>query len=750
LPIRILKKVILIVFIYLVVSTSFISCAAEEGKVILLVMDRISWKEIYVANTPSLDRIMDMGAIGLMTTNTGGSLSQINAYLTIGSGARVAGVSGSQQALSYGHRYRGVMIEDLMYQITGYEMVEGAIGNPFISKLHRGNANRPYRVSIGALGTALREARLKVAVLGNCDNYKRLEGEGGGKNFLVSMMMDDRGIVSLGDVSQSLIIEDANWPMGIRTDYDKMLEVFKKIKDQAHVIAIQLGDTSRAEDFRHQAMDSRIEYHKIKAIEAGDKFIGKLLDNLDPAKDYIMLLSPVPPAEEIGNNNRLSPIIIAGKEIKKGWLTSGSTHREGVVTNLDIGASILNFFGLHPLPGQGGAPIYSITRNEGIEDIIKFNARLVNIYNQRPFLLRSYVFIMIPILTLAAVCLLFKRKYLKLMKPMLVFLMAIPLVYLILPLFQQPQLYKTAITALALSVLIVIILCRVFTSTMDRITVISGLTTFTLLIDQWLGMKLIQFSPLGYDVIAGARFYGIGNEYMGVLVGAICCFGAALIEKINKKKRISIITKIGILLIGIVAIYTMALPNLGANVGGTIAIFIAISTTTLMVQGKKIRIRNLAAIGVMVILILAVVFYIDSLQVVDSQSHLGQTVTTIKENGVGELFNIFYRKISMNIRLMRTTMWTRVFLTSLGVIVLLLYRPVGIFRDVYKKHQIIIKGLTGAAIGAIAAFIFNDSGIVAAATATIFIAPPFVLLIMDEIEKKVRDGVWQDGIHLKT
>ena len=95
-------------------------------------------------------------------------------------------------------------------------------------------------------------------------------------------------------------------------------------------------------------------------------------------------------------------------------------------------------------------------------------------------------------------------------------------------------------------------------------------------------------------------------------------------------------------------------------------------------------------------------------------------------------------------------MWTRVFLTSLGVTVLLLYRPVGIFRDVYKKHQIIIKGLTGAAIGAIAAFIFNDSGIVAAATATIFIAPPFVLLIMDEIEKKVRDGVWQDGIHLKT
>ena len=89
----------------------------------------------------------------------------------------------------------------------------------------------------------------------------------------------------------------------------------------------------------------------------------------------------------------------------------------------------------------------------------------------------------------------------------------------------------------------------------------------------------------------------------------------------------------------------------------------------------------------MIAVILAGIFYLDSQQVVDSQSHMGQTVTAIRENGIAELFNIFYRKISMNIRLMATTMWTRVFLTSLGVIVLLLYRPVGIFRDAYKSMR---------------------------------------------------------------
>jgi len=31
--------------------------------------------------------------------------------------------------------------------------------------------------------------------------------------------MDDRGIVPLGDISHSLIIEDGDWPMGIKNRY---------------------------------------------------------------------------------------------------------------------------------------------------------------------------------------------------------------------------------------------------------------------------------------------------------------------------------------------------------------------------------------------------------------------------------------------------------------------------------------------------------------------------------------------------
>lgn len=723
------------------------SDTGDQGKAILVFLDRIGWKDIYEARTPNLDRLMDIGSIGLMTTNTGGSLSQNNAYLTLGAGSRVVGVSGSQSAFPYGYSYRGERIENLMFQITGYRMDEGSIANPSIAKLHRANENRPYRVKIGALGTALREAGIKVGVLGNCDNYRITEKDVGGKNFLVSMMMDDRGIVPLGDVSQSLLTEDPDWPMGIKTDYDKLMDTYKRLEKQAHIIAIQLGDTSRAEDFRHLSMDFRIDLHKKRALEEGDKFIGRLLDRFDPDRDYMMILTPVGPAREIGNNNRLTPIMVAGKGIQRGWLTSGSTHRMGIVTNLDVGVSLLSFFGLKPLAGQGGTPIFSLSGSVGKKDLVEFNNKLVDIYNQRPFLIKGYVYTLIPILALSTALLLFKRKYLKWIKPMLIYIMVVPLVYLVLPTLQQPQLYRTALVALSLSIIITALLCRWIRSTMNRILIISLLTLGALILDQWLGMNLIKESPLGYDVIAGARFYGMGNEYMGVLVGASCTAIAAIFQKFSSQKKPVMITA---LIMGTLTLFTIASPKLGANVGGTMAVFIALSSLALIIRNKKIRFHSIASIIVIMVISLTAIFFVDSLRVVDSQSHIGQTANTVKENGLGELLGIFHRKISMNIRLIRTTIWTRVFITSLGVMVLLLYRPVGIFNDVYQRHKVFIKGLIAGTIGAVAALLFNDSGIVSAATAMVFVAPTFVLLIVDEVQGKVKNGVWHDGIRFKT
>ena len=50
--------------------------------------------------------------------------------------------------------------------------------------------------------------------------------------------------------------------------------------------------------------------------------------------------------------------------------------------------------------------------------------------------------------------------------------------------------------------------------------VVSGLTTIVLVVDQWLGAPLSFAGTFGYSPLYGARYYGIGNEMAGLLLGS--------------------------------------------------------------------------------------------------------------------------------------------------------------------------------------------------------------------------------------
>jgi len=704
-------------------------------------MDRIGWQDIQKAKTPNIDYLIQNGAIGLMTTNTGGSLNQPNAYLTLGAGARVVASSESSLSFSAGDEYQGKKVGDIYFQRTGARVEDDSIVNIATAQIIRNNKNKPYTVNIGALGTALRKAGRIPVVLGNCDTDREYQ------RYLPTMLMDEKGVVPAGDVGRGLLVEDVAKPYGLKTDYEKMLQRLYDFWDRCDVIAVQLGDTSRVEDFKYEATDERIEILRQEAIEEGDAFIGRLIEKMDRNKDLLLFLSPVGPAKELELNNRLSPIIAFGKGIEKGWLSSGSTHRDGVVNNLDVGATILDFFDIRPEPGQTGAPIFSRGNNKGFDGLLAFNKRLVEIYNQRYFLIRSYVFLQIILLGLTLVSLLFARRYLKYMKAALLFLMIVPLLYLIITIFHRPILMENVAILLVLGTALTAILMALAPKVLDRIVFICGILSLALLVDQWTGARLIQGSPLGYDVISGARFYGIGNEYMGILMGAVCTTAAAAAEKWADRQR-KILLLLALFLAG--ALITMVLPQLGANVGGGIAAFIAFALTWMLLKGRKVTIRHGFIIGGALISMLVILFVIDSFRALDSQSHMGQTAKLLQQNGIGELFKIFERKISMNIKLFRYTIWTRVLLTCIFVVAVLFYRPLGILKDVVSRHRNLSKGLIGGTVGSIAALLANDSGVVAAATSMVYVIPPLLLITIEFVEEKVRRGEWNDGIHKKS
>ncbi|TGU66298.1 hypothetical protein EN829_067230, partial [Mesorhizobium sp. M00.F.Ca.ET.186.01.1.1] len=102
-------------------------------------------------------------------------------------------------------------------------------------------------------------------------------------------------------------------------------------------------------------------------------------------------------------------------------------------------------------------------------------------------------------------------------------------------------------------------------------------------------------SFLGYDPVIGARFYGLGNEYEGVIIGGTVMLVASLYQLYRERTRVLPVAGLalpgGSLLVCAVVLYYMVAPNLGTDAGGFLAgligLFVAFARLHDLRIGKK-------------------------------------------------------------------------------------------------------------------------------------------------------------------
>jgi hypothetical protein len=289
------------------------------------------------------------------------------------------------------------------------------------------------------------------------------------------------------------------------------------------------------------------------------------------------------------------------------------------------------------------------------------------------------------------------------------------------------------LTVITIVFLLTTAILWLFRNALQRIAAATLITVLIIVIDQWTNANLIKWSPMGYDVISGARFYGIGNEYMGVLVGAASTSAGALTQMLEKRK-----CNAGWLAAFLHAIVflTIAMPWLGANLGGAASSFAAFGYWLILVNRWRFNVKTFAAYATIFILMVAGLFMLDYLRQPDVQSHMGQTAQLVSHGGLIELLDIAYRKISMNLRLFGYTIWTNLVLVSLLSVGILFYRPVGVLKDVIHKYSTATNGIAAATAGSLTALAANDSGVVAAATSMAYVVFPLILLVTE----KLREG----------
>lgn len=701
--------------------------AEPAKKVVMVLVDYITLEDIKENPMPHLRKMIQEGGLSLINTNTGGGRVRSHSLVTIGAGRVAMGSNDVPLAFSAGEKYQNQPAGEIFERRTGRKVLPENMVHLGLGSIIRANEDKNNSGEPGLLGETLHQSGLKTAVIGEADG-RTGKGEEYGRQA-AALAMDRGGIVDYSFLGEGLMREKEGNLLSLTKNYREMGKTLTDALEKADFVVVETGDTVRLMNQKDNALDRVFLESKKEILGDIDGFLGDTMEQVQDYNALVMVVTPTPSRDAIDERNWVTPLVCWKNDGTKGYLTSGTTRREGITANTDIAPTVLDFFAIPVPEAMSGRPM-TVLPAEGntLESLLQVNKELIFVNKYRPSMVKGYVLSQI-ILVVAAVISLFTSRKSKLMQPVLLALASVPLTFLLLGAYPGPSITWYLILLLLSTLLITgISLLTVYYHRLAPFFTVSVLTAGAILVDLLMGAPLLKCSVLGYDPMGGARYYGLGNEYMGVWIGASITAMASLMQ-ITRAKNISLWIVSALYL---AIIFMMASPKIGTNAGGSIAAVAGFGFLIYLMLPVRLSFRQLAfACSLLLCFLMSFAFW-DAAQTVGAQSHFGRTINLVRTNGITEAYNIITRKVAMNIKLLRWTIWSQVFLVTLAATAFLFYRPIGVMKRVHEKYPYLTKGFWAVVVGSIFALIFNDSGIVAAATMSIFAAGPLIFVVIEE------------------
>lgn len=717
-----MRKKIISLLLLIMICVGFIpnySFAAEEGKVIYISMNRANISDLQ--KIPVLqEKLKNSGYIGLMNTRGDQGNNDARSYATIGAGTRANVVN--NEVISFEN-----LTDDngKLYKSATGEEPKG-INNISINKSINNNAEKgTYGATLGLLGQTLSDNNKKVALLGNSDIVEN--------NQLIKIRntgliaMDTLGRVESGNVD-NISVKDLSMPYGLRTDYNKLTTDTKTYYESNDALFIELGDTYRLDEYKSNLNENTYNKTKKQIYSHINTYLKEVF-NMVNENDVVYIVSEFPSTLDYNNKRRLAPVI-KFSDNKKGLLESATTRRGGIIANLDLGVDILNEFGLKN-EAMIGRALNSIERDDNIDFLTSEYEKIVSINNIRSTVVNTFVGIVSTSWVIAMLALLFKdklphkEKVFIVLKELIKLGLIMPLTLLLSPIFN----FKSQLGLVSGVVIMTIILYlsgRILFKNNDikQMGYYALLTILLIVIDSVIGTYFMKNCIMSYDAIVGARYYGIGNEYEGVTIASAVF---ALSVLLNYKKMPKWLT----IVLSIIILITSAFPSMGANVGGAISECVAYLLFIMLIFDIKLDLKKIMILGLAAVVLVLVFAGLDL--VLGMESHLGVFTQQILQEGPQAIFNTFGRKISMNLKLAKSSVWVNILLVGIAVIGIFIFRPSKHMKNISNKHPMIFKGFIASMVGCLITLLVNDSGIVAAATASIYILIPILIISINMI-----------------
>ncbi len=715
-------RLLLLTMITAIIAPAPAESAPDRKQVVLIDLPRFDLAEIS-AEYPRISQMLSTAATGLIAFPGAAPLTPEQVYLFFNSGTIIKlprqsdGLYNAGEAVGYGSAGQ-------YYQMSTGRPVPSASGvNLNLFKIIAVNGELETTF-LGGFGAAIHRLGFQTAAIGNADT-DRANRSG------AALVMDGDGLIDWSAVGAETLYRDKDFPYGIRTDPDAVLRYYRLFRERSEAMVITLGDLERVESYGQFLEKGRRSDFRTLVLRDYDRLLGRIMDETDFRTTLLIFFTCLPPEKEGRMSTGLTPVALKGPGFDSGVLYSATTRQSGLITYQDLRSAAIKY--LH-----GRAELMPVRQRAGDwREVQRNQSGLVTNYSVRWPLLTVYSYLLIGLMLLLIAGLFnrFIRRIVPALTWFYLFLTAFPAAFLAVALINP--LDWVSILAWSFGIAGVIFGIAAWRAKGDRwmtLAWIAGITVGIVLMDGLGNGRLELYSFLGYSAVSAGRFYGIGNEYMGILLGSYIVAVSLLLKKNGRRNA-------ALLWFNLAALCFIFLhPYLGADIGGGITVLMGLGLTNYLWLRQPVRFREIGWWTLIAIAIMVLIGVWDLRNNPNSMSHLGQLLALVRENGVGALGMIITRKLDLNLRLIGSTPLAPLLIGLLLAIPILYRYPPRRVRVLIDRYPELMAGFTGFGITALIGLLVNDSGITAAALMSVY---GLIMLMMALSE--ARGGLNEDN-----
>jgi hypothetical protein len=682
------------------------------SRVLVLSLPATSWADVQAGDAPHLRALFSESAIANMITRTAGRKSSIAAgYTAFGAGGRASAATPlAAQAFETDEPYGDTTAGAVYQQRTGRE-ASGGIVHVGIEALKTENADGLYDPTIGALGDALAKADVPRAVIANADGAQPAVDDSlpEYQRAAANALMGGDGQVPAGAVGPDLLEPAPDAPFGLQTDADAAYRAFADAWKQGGVVLVEGSDLLRADLYSEFLTDVQARAVKAAALHRVDELIGRMLADVDPARDGVMVVSPASPRRGSG----LTVTAIRAPGVSPELLRSATSRRDGFVYVIDIAPTLLDLLGL-PTPsvmeGQVMEVVPGPARAARIASLVGTNEDAV--FRDSKVGMMNNVAIGLAV-ALALFGALAARRPSR--RPHLVRAFALAVLGFLFATYLAEPLHFGARDNTALYLGFLVVGAAVFAA----VCLLAGrrhpylplgialaATVGLHLVDLVRGARFELNTVFGYSATVGIRVSGQGNITFSQLTAAVLLLCGLVVWR-----RPGRTTMLAVLALLAVTLVVMAAPRFGGDFGAAIARAPGFGLFAWLLLGRTIRVRTVVILGVVLVGAGLVVGLADVSRPRDQQTHIGRFFDKLLHGDATDTLLTLRRKLDANLASFGGTKLLWILPVVLGLLWFLWRLRGGRIRPLYRDVATVRQTVLALAVVAFLGYALNDSGV---------------------------------------